>query len=298
LLIHYSKQPLQSLLLAYPDGIPLSITRSLLPGKSRFSFHTFLHVHLHEKLSSESKGKESTQPPRFTEKKLLRLISSLESLINSLDWKGKRTLWENYYEEANKRADYVAKKKNIISNWLSKLASVKTAVDFGANQGDFSYLLAEKKIQTIATDFDHTAINKLYGQIKKDGQKNILPLIIDLSNPSASIGLNNIERASFIKRTKVDLGLALALVHHLAIGKNIPLGKIAEFFEKMTNYLFIEFIPKQDEKIQFMLRQKKDIYHDYNEENFVKEFENYFSILERQEVGVSGRTLYLLKKHE
>ena len=123
-------------------------------------------------------------------------------------------------------------------------------------------------------------------------------MLIDLANPSSAIGLNNKERVSFTERTDRDLGMALALVHHLAIGKNIPFEKIAEFFENLADHFIIEFIPKTDKKIKFMLQQKKDIYHTYNEENFVRSFEKYFSVQKKRDIGDSGRVLYMMKRHE
>src|SRR5205814_7950689 len=113
----------------------------------------------------------------------------------------------------------------------------RTAIDLGANEGVFSFLLSGRNIRTVAADFDHTAVNQLYRKIKKENNENILPLLIDVANPTPSIGLNNAERKSFLERVNVDLALALALVHHLAIGKNIPIEKMAEFFGKITNWL-------------------------------------------------------------
>ena len=297
LLMYYSKQPLQSLTLAWPDGIPISTTKSLLPWRSRFSFYTYLHIYLHERFSAASKPGQNLKT-QFSEKKLQNIISSLRSLITSLEWKGKATTWENYYGEAAQRSNYLGSKKNIISQWLDELGGIESAIDLGANEGEFSSLLSKKNIQTISCDFDHSAINNLYRKIKAEKIKNILPLVIDLSHPSPAIGLNNKERSSFIERTKVDLAFALALIHHLAIGKNIPFDKIAELFSGMTDRLIIEFVPKQDEKIQFMLSQKKDIYADYSEKSFLNSFEKYFTVLKKVTVGDSGRAIYLMRKHE
>jgi hypothetical protein len=295
-LMRFSKQPLQPMLLAWPDGIPISVAKSLLPWRSRFFFYTFLHIHLHERFSAATR---SSQNPKtaFTEKKLTNLISSLRSMIQASEWKGKQTVWENYYAEASQRADYLQLKKNIIGQWLDELKEAGSAVDLGANDGEFSFLLSQRNIQTISCDLDHTAINNLYKKITTEKIKNILPLVMDLSHPSPAIGLNNKERNSFIERMKADLGFALALIHHLAIGKNIPFSKIAELFAAMTRYLIIEFVPKQDEKVQYMLQQKKDVYADYSEEDFVKSFSQIFSIQKKQAIGDSGRTLYLMRKN-
>jgi len=304
LLMHYSHQPLQSLLVSYAEGIPLSVTKSLLPWRSKFSFYTYLHIHMHERLASKSRSKErypenSRLSGRqvFSEKKLHRLLDSLQSLVHSLEFKGSGTAWDQYYDEANQREDYLLQKRKIIIEWLSELSETVTAIDLGANEGTFSFVLSARNMATIATDSDHASINKLYRKIKQEKEKNILPLLMDLANPTPAIGINNDERNSFIERTNCDLGLALALVHHLAIGKNIPLEKIAGFFEKLANHFIIEFIPKQDEKVQLMLSQKKDIYPDYTNDNFEGAFQKYFLIKKKQVIGNSGRTLYLMRKY-
>jgi hypothetical protein len=298
LLIYYTQQPVQSLLAIYPEGIPLSITRSLLPWKSKFSFHTFLHIHLQERLASKKIGKELPQQNNFSEKKLLRLFDSLQSLVTSLQWKNKPTIWGSYYEDANERDNYIKQKKNIIRECINEIPPIKTAADLGANEGEFSVLLSQKNIQTVAIDSDPNAVNKFYKKIKKENEKKVLPLIIDLSNPSPAIGFNNNERISFLSRTDVDMVFALALIHHLSIGKNIPFEKIAASFKQITTYLIIEFIPKEDEKIQLMVQQKKDIYNDYTLEIFETTFKDHFDIIKKEFIGDSGRIIYLMKKQE
>lgn len=296
LLMHYYKHPFQSLQLAYPDGIPLQLTKSMLPWKSKLSLYTYLHIHLHASIAAKQPVKQESSKTAFSEKKFRSLVESLESLVQTLQWKGKTSTWENYYQEATLRDDYLEVKKNIVVEMVDKLPDLHSGADIGGNEGVFSLVLAQKNIPTITTDFDHTSINKLYLKLKKNNTK-ILPLVIDVSNPSPPIGVNNEERDSFMQRTQVDICLALALVHHLAIGKNIPFEKIAAFFSAITQYLLIEFVPKTDSKVTFMLQQKKDIYTNYTEEDFTRSFEEKFIILEKKTIANSGRTLYLMKKH-
>ena len=187
----------------------------------------------------------------------------METLISKLKLPARESTWSEYYTEASQRKDYLENKKQIISQWLDEIPGIKNAADLGANEGEFSKILASKGINTIAADFDPYCINKLYNEIKTGGEKNILPVIIDLSNPTPAIGVNNEERNSFLNRLDTDLVLALALIHHLAIGKNIPFEKIAAMFSSITQYLIIEFVPKEDEKTQLMLTNKKDIYSGY-----------------------------------
>ncbi|MES1198227.1 MAG: hypothetical protein ABUL41_03020, partial [Chitinophagaceae bacterium] len=138
--------------------------------------------------------------------------------------------------------------------------------------------------------------NNLYNKIKVSKGKNIQPLILDLSNPSPANGVNSEERKSFLQRADTDMVLALALIHHLAIGKNIPFNMIASFFNRITQSLVIEFVPKGDEKIQLMLATKKDLYANYTEENFENEFKRMFNIQKKEKIGTSGRVLYFMKR--
>jgi hypothetical protein len=297
LLMHYSKNSLQQLYLAYPEGIPLAITKSLLPWRSKLSFHTCLHIHLHESVAKRKNNKTASKA-KFSRQKFLNLISSLEILITKLKLPLRSTTWTSYYGEASQRNDYIGQKKKIIVQWLDKLHGIKTAADLGANDGEFSKLLAAKNIQTIAGDIDPYCINRLYDHIKTSSEKNIQPLVIDLSNPSPAMGVNNDERTSFISRLHVDLALSLALIHHLSIGKNIPFEMIADFFQKISSSLIIEFVPKQDQKVQLMLENKKDIYINYTEDNFERAFGKYFSVMNKELIPGSGRTLYLMTKLE
>jgi ribosomal protein L11 methylase PrmA len=251
---------------------------------------------LHNRLSSP-KNNSKQRTGKLSKKKMLRLLDSLESLIKSLRLSAKKTTWSHYYKEASQRNDYLEEKKKIIEQWLEKLNTLESTIDLGANEGVFSKLLAAKKIKVIAADSDPICINNLYLDIRKNAEKYIQPLIVDLSNPTPAIGVNNEERNSFIGRTNVDLALALALVHHLAIGKNIPFEMIADLFQRMAKNLIIEFVPKEDEKVQLLLSNKKDIYSKYNELGFTKAFEKKFAVVDRQMIPGSDRTLFLMKRH-
>jgi hypothetical protein len=293
-LMNYLQVPLQSLLLSSPEGVPLAIAKKMLPWKSRLNMHLYLHLHLHENYLNKKPVAIST--PVFSKQKLANILKSLEALINPFELKYKG-VWANYYDEAEQRVDYMTTKKKIIENWINAPGKINTAIDAGANDGAFSDLLNQKGIFTISADFDHHAINQLYKKAKTDLSELAYPVIIDFANPSPAIGLNNQERSSFIDRIQTDLVLALAFIHHLAIGKNIPFEDIAQLLLSLGKKLIVEFVGKQDEKIQYMLQQKKDIYNWYSEENFKNAFEKYYKIMLVETIS-SHRTLYLMMPHE
>lgn len=293
LLMHYRKQPLQQLSLAWPEGIPLSIVKSLLPWRSKLSLHTYLHIHLHASVS-QRKNKKTSSTAKFSKQKMLNLIASLEILIRKLNLPNQPSTWSDYYNEASQRNNYLEQKKSIIGQWLDELEGIKTAADLGANDGEFSRMLSEKGIKATAIDFDPNCINRLYNKIKSAGEKNIQPIVADFSTPSPAVGFNNNERLSLISRLHADLSLALALIHHLAIGKNIPFSMIADFLKKISKTLIIEFVPKSDEKVQLILSGKKDIYNSYTQNSFEEAFKQYFRIEKIQPIADSGRILYLM----
>jgi hypothetical protein len=295
LLMHHTKNSFHELSLAYPEGIPLAVVKSLLPWTTKFSLHIYLHIHLHAKLTAGANNKKLGT--KFSKQKFLNLLTSLEIAIKKLKSYTKRTAWSHYYQEASLRSNYVEHKKQIIQKWLEGIQAVEKAADLGANDGEFAKLLANKGIDTIAADIDPICINRLYNQCRETGKQKIQPLIIDIANPSPAIGFNNDERLSFTARVKVDLVLALALVHHLAIGKNVPLEMIARFFSEISPKLIIEFIPIDDEKVQLMLVNKKHIYTNYTKDEFEKAFTVYFSIKEKEQVASTNRILYLMERN-
>ena len=148
----------------------------------------------------------------------------------------------------------------------------------------------------VAIDKDDQCINTLYKKVKEENITNILPLCMDLMNPSPASGFANNERASFGERIHTDAVMALALVHHLAIGNNLPLSKIAEYLYGFSHQLIIEFVPKEDEKVQLLLQNKKDIYPEYTREHFENVFRQRFTITEKVQVPDSNRIIYLMKR--
>ena len=120
-------------------------------------------------------------------------------------------------------------------------------------------------------------------------------MVLDLTNPSPAIGWDNDERDSFGARGPVDMALALAVIHHLAISNNVPLLQLANFFAARCKWLVIEFVPKSDSQVQRLLASRKDIFPEYTREGFEKAFSACFTILKSESVRDSERTLYLME---
>lgn len=294
-LMSYTDIRLSQLLRIYIDGVPLDLAASLLPFRSRFKFSLLTHIHLHA--SSQKRLALKTAQPTTRKMGLfsfLGLIDNLESSIKKLKWRARGTEWVDYYEDTNYSPDGFEHKKQIVAEFLNRIAP-KTVWDLGANVGVFSSIASEQGIQVISFDIDPAAVEQSYLNCLKKGETRILPLVLDLSNPSSGIGWEGAERMSVLERGPADAALALALVHHLAISNNIPLDKIAAFLSKICRSAIVEFVPKSDSRVQRLLSAREDVFFNYTQECFEREFKRYFAIQASTEVRGSGRVMYLMQ---
>lgn len=275
------------------DGIPLDLASALLPKKSWFNFGIATHIHLHAQ--SQKKFADMHQTTRGISKtQLVNILTNLRSTIESLNWKVAKTEWGDYYNETNYTDVAFTHKQKLVKD-IAKSIKPKHTWDLGANTGEFSVTVAPYSKNIIAFDIDPLAVERNYQSLNKIKINNILPLIQDLTNPSPALGWHNKERMSLIERGPVDLVLALALIHHLAITNNLPFCNIAKFMHSITTHLVIEFVPKADSQVQKMLASREDIFNNYNQVQFENEFEKYFITKAKHKITGSKRTLYWLK---
>lgn len=289
---------LGQLLRTYLDGIPLDMVNAMLPTFLNFNVGLLLHLRIHaatQRRYADSSLEQKVRQRKFSKQSFYGLIESLEKCVNSLAWEKNDRDWEKYYEHSQRDEKYLSEKRMFIEQYLSVVNPIGVW-DFGANTGLFSRLSAHRWIPTISFDSDFRCVEDSYLQAKKNSEKTILPLYMDITNPSPGVGWEHAERKSLVERGPTDLLLALAIVHHLAISHNLPLSMIAAFFHQVCNWLIVEFVPKDDPMVRKLLRSRKDIFHGYTKENFEMDFSSYFNIEQNAHIGESKRTLYLMKK--
>jgi len=294
-LMAFTDMRLGQLLRTYIDGIPLDLASSLLPFRTKLSFSLLSNIHLHAKSQHHfGDRKINTKSYRMTKFAMEGLIDNLQAAIRKLQWHPPRTEWGNYYEDTNYSDRAFQQKKQFVNEILDRVQP-RSVADLGANTGVFSRLASSKNIFTLSIDGDPAAVEQNYLESKKSNEKNLLPLWIDLTNPSAASGWDNEERSSWSERCKADCVFALALIHHLAISNNVPFWKLAKFFSKLSKFLIIEFVPKSDSQVQRLLASRQDIFHSYSQEAFEVEFQKYFRILHHTPVSESERVLYCME---
>lgn len=295
-LMNYVDLRANALCRSFIDGVPLDMAQAMLPRRTRLKPALLAHIHLHagsqRKYANRPSGKErAANMSRFA---LRALIENLVQAAKGLRPKGGSTEWGAYYEGTNYTEKGMQAKEKAVQDLLEK-AKPKTVWDLGANDGRFSRLASNQGIPTVAFDIDPVAVEKNYRQVRRGHEGNILPLVMDLTNPSPDLGWAHTERDSLASRGPADAILALALIHHLAISNNVPLARVAEYFSQLGRWLIIEFVPKEDSQVKRLLRTREDIFPTYDEAGFEAAFTQYYQLQEKIRLADGVRTLYLLK---
>jgi hypothetical protein len=293
LAIAYGKKNSTQFLQLYSDGMELQDLTSILPKKTKLNLHIYAHIWLHAKTLQQQKGNK-TGNISFSQKKLSNILQSLTILIEKLKEPSIKTTWDDYYEHTILNTQYLKAKEELVLEFSNSIQG-KSLLDLGANDGNFTKILLPKYEYAIAIDGDYNCINELYN-FAKNNKKNIYPVVSGLEHPTPAIGWGNTERDSLLNRIHVDTCLALALIHHLAISKNIPLQKICALLAIICKTLIIEFVPKTDEKVKILLQNRVDIFSDYTLEDFIAIFSKRFTIIKQQKIGETKRELFLMQK--
>ena len=281
------------------DGVPLKMTSTFLPLTSWFKPVPFLHIHLHAKSIEHYSNNAKVKAPRsesakVSKRSLLAMIDHLERFLVDLKLKKTdKTQWDNYDKETHYSDAGRLSKGNILKEFVAKVSPL-SLWDLGANDGYFSRLIGNDNLLVLSLDSDALAVEKNYQNVKGTKNKNVYPLLFDVVNPSPSIGWGNEERAMLSKRTKPDLIVALALIHHLVITNNIPFEKIANYLCNLAEWLIIEFIPIDDEKICLLPNTagKKS----YSRQSFEFSFFNVYELIEEQKIQNSERSILLFRR--
>ena len=289
------------LLRDFLDGIPLDLASTLLPATTWLRFGLLVHLHAHARSQKrhERDGRTTSAiaTPTLPKARQVALIESLRRVVAALALPRMTTEWGDYYDETNYSAEAMAAKETLVRRLVDTFAAPgETIHDLGANTGRFSRLLAGPGRYVVSHDVDALAVERHYLHNRSSNVEGVLPLLLDLTNPSPSVGWALVERASVIDRMSRGTVVALALIHHLAITNNVPLARVAAFFAAVANTIVIEFVPKEDSQVRRLLATREDVFPGYTQAAFEAAFGAHFEILTKDEVPDTVRTLYAMRR--
>ncbi len=225
----------------------------------------------------------------------LWMLKNLKKFIYKIKKSNEITFWKNYDVDNTYSAEQFEIKKKIVTEFIKK-NNPKNLCDLGCNTGEYSEIsINNGSKHVVGFDYDQGALIKSYSRAK---EKNLhfLPLYLDATNPSSNIGWQQTERFGLLERCNFDAMIALAFEHHLAIAKNIPLKDLIEWFISIAPKGLIEFVPKEDETVQIMLKFRKDIFIDYTEENFKNLLLKKAKIVQINNIKNTQRKIYEYEK--
>jgi hypothetical protein len=285
------------------DGIPLDLVSRLLPASSRLRLLGLgAHIHLHARAQRRYAGAGEAAAERVASTRkvnVTNLVIGLRGTVAGLSWDPRGTEWAEYDTNTSYSSAATDAKERAVAELLARTTG-DTVWDLGANTGRFSRIAAAGGRRVLSFDVDPAAVERNYRALRSEtpspGRGDILPLVMDLADPSPALGWAHGERASLTERGPADVVLALALVHHLAIGRNIPLGQIAAQFARFGPALVIEFVPRDDPMVRQLLATREDVFPDYTPEGFRAAFATEFETVAEVALADSSRTLTLFRR--
>jgi hypothetical protein len=299
-LMSYRDVRLGLLLRDHLDGVPLDLAAGLLPRRAQarppLQLHLFLHAKSQRRHAADgASGSGGGSRRGFGEQAFRGLLDSLRKGVEGLAPPEAVGAWADYEAEATHYPEAARRRKEeVVAGWIERTAP-GSVWDLGANVGRFSRMASTRGIDTVAFDLDAAAVDRNYTAAREERDEHLLPLVTDLTNPSPGLGWDGCERASLADRGPADLALALALIHHLAIGNNVPLPMLMATFASLSHRAVVEFVPKDDEKVRTLLSTREDVFPGYSIEGFEAAAEGSFEIEAREPLPDSGRVLYLLR---
>ena len=290
---------LVDLLRVDPDGIPLDLASRMLPRRTWLDFGLVSHVHLHARAqtrhAADDDDGQAARRARLSPARLEGLIRNLRSTVAGLDCDPRGTEWADYADNTSYSERAAADKDRIVDSWLRDIPGGRVW-DLGANTGRFSRIAADAGKRVIAFDIDPAAAERHFRAVRQAGRTDILPLVADIANPSPAIGWAGRERRSLLERANADAILALALVHHLALSRNVPLPMVIDLFSDLAEWAIVEFVPKEDPMARRLLATRRDVFAGYSLDGFRDAAATRFDVLREAPIADSSRVLFLLRR--
>lgn len=284
-----------------PDGIPTQTMERLLRGAGRVRAGVVRHVTLHglverRTTANSEDAKQDLRGAGYTTEVTRGLVAGLRRLVAGLDVGRRRTAWADYGTTCSYTDEDTAAKRRLVEDEVAGRAP-GTVVDLGANDGAYSRLVAPHAGYVISVDGDEQVVDRLWRRLAADRIDNVLPLVVDLADPSPGLGWRNRERRPFELRVRADVALALALVHHLVIGRNVPVPMVVDWLADMAPVAVVEIPHREDPMVRELLASKPaGLFDDYGVEQIGEALDRRFTRIREERLPGGTRTLVVVER--
>jgi hypothetical protein len=282
--------PFQPLLRASLEGVPVTWTAAMLHGKRSMRRSVLTHVKLRNRMERIGLNLETTdrkalrQSAHLPEAAVLRTIQQLRLLIESLE-SSTSTDWVGY-ESTNSYEQRHRELKMQFVDQVARTSGGLIAWDIGANTGIYSEILAAHVPLVLALDSDSAAVDVMYRRLRDTPSGNrIVPLVVDISDPPSNRGWRLEERLSLSQRSNPDLACWLAIIHHLCLGREIPLAEFLRAVAETSRHALVEFVAPEDPMAQKLTATRPRGRHEYSLALFERLLPKWFQVVHRQPLG-------------
>jgi len=299
LLQAYKDVPFHPWLRGSLDGLDAGHVNQLMSLRDRLRPGVFTHVYLLSK--AQSRYSETSRDVRhelrsagFGSELVKANVRRMRRTVERLHWNPGQSAWSEYADTNSYDPENRARKLQFVRD---AARSQRRAVvwDLGCNTGEYSRAVRESADVVVALDADHLAIERLYRALARENDRTIVPLVADLANPSPGVGWRNRERRTLLDRARPDLILALALIHHLAIARNVPLPEIVDWLAGFGSEVVVEFVGPDDPMVRRLLRNRGHLDFGYTQARFEAELERHFAVVAVDQLLSGMRTIYHLR---
>jgi ribosomal protein L11 methylase PrmA len=255
------------------EGIEPEALAPLMSWRDKLSWTVLSHVVLQAALQRR-RGRPNAAATRRLKSARLPLpsfkamLAGLRGAIARMRPAGAPTTWADYTLSHSYSDADMAMKRGFVADMVAKVQP-RQLWDIGCNTGDFAALALESgAAYVVGFDYDHDALDRAFARAEA-GNLAFQALWFDVANPSPDQGWAQHERRGLDARAKADALLALALVHHIAIGRNVPLDRAIDWLIGLAPTGIIEFPPRGDPMVQKLLALREDIFQDFTEARFL-----------------------------
>lgn len=278
------------------EGLPTSHTRRLLSGRDALRRGIRKHVVLHDLLQRRSASgaqalKHGLSQAGFGAGLARAVVTDLVRLVRDLDWRPRPSTWTRYADERPYNQADLEQKSKFVQTAVRD-AAPRLVWDLGCNDGTFARTAAPYAEYVVAMDADHPTVERLYRSLRESGERKVLPLVVDVADPSPPLGWRGQERRMLTDRGRPDVVLCLALVHHLSITANIPLDEIVSWLHSLHARVVVEFVDRTDPMVQRLLANKAINHEDYTADRFEDLLARRFAVRYRADLSTGSRRLY------
>lgn len=282
------------------EGIPTQELARLLPLRSRFSWNLLTHVVLQARLQQASGARDDAQrvvrERKLPKSGLRHMLLGLRRWIERLQPGDRRaTTWSNYADDNSYSGDEARAKRDFVTRFATQ-ARPGMLWDIGCNTGAYAEAaLAAGAARVIGFDFDQGSLDRAFERARV-GRLDLQVLFLDAANPAPDQGWAQRERRGLAQRARADAVLALAVVHHLAIARNVPLAQVVDWLVDLAPCGIIEFVQPHDPMVRQLLSLREDIFDGYDEARFVEALSRRARIVDSATVSSHDRRLFRFER--